>query len=182
MGILNKNSQTGDICLIKYIWYILLTLFILSLPLPTQAEIMYNLDSLTISEIKDRVHFKVFTPRNVPEDWTLEIKTYPFGEEDFISKIRLHYMDSNDTYMIIGIEERRAATIKMEKLKPSAEKLDISGNVGYFQPWVNSGEKVGKGKIITGGILSWRQEGTLIKMDSSILKKEEMLEIARSMR
>lgn len=132
--------------MIKYIWFILLTLFILWLPVPTQAEIKYNHDSLTISEIKDRVHFKVFTPQNVPDDWTLEIKTYPFHGEDFISKIRLHYMDSYDTYMIIGIEERRAATIKIEKLKPSAEKYEINGTVGYFQPWANSGKKVGKGK------------------------------------
>lgn len=150
--------------------------------MPTQAEIMYNHDSPTISEIKDKVHFKVFIPQNVPEDWTLEIKTYPFGEEDFISKIRLHYMDSSDTYMIVGIEERKAATMGIEKLKPSAEKYDINGTVGYYQPWANSGEKVGKGKIITGGILSWRQDGTLIKMDSSILTKEEMVEIARSMK
>ncbi len=159
-----------------------MTLILLSLALPTQAEIKFNHDSLTISEIKDRVHFKVFTPQNIPEDWTLEIKTYPFDGEDFISKIRLHYMDSNDTYMIIGIEERRAATIRIEKLKPSAEKYDINGTVGYFQPWANSGEKVGKGKIITGGILSWRQDGTLIKIDSSVLTKEEMLEIARTMK
>lgn len=151
-------------------------------PLSVQGETKYNHNSPTISEIKEKVHFKVFVPQNVPEDWTLEIKTYPFGEEDFITKIRLHYMNSNDTDMILGIEQRKAATIGIEKLKPSAEKIDINGIVGYFQAWANSGDKVGKGRIITGGILSWRQEGTLIKMDSSILSKEEMVKIARSMR
>ena len=65
---------------------------------------------------------------------------------------------------------------------PYSQQVNVNGNRGYYQDWLE-GEKVDKrGDIITGGILHWTQDGTFIVMSSSRLSKEKMLEIARSMK
>ncbi|SMQ81026.1 protein of unknown function [Bacillus sp. OV166] len=64
---------------------------------------------------------------------------------------------------------------------PYAQPVDINGNKGYFQEWIDSGEVDKKGDTITGGLLNWVQDGTYVEMNSSRLPKEKMLEIAGSM-
>ena len=81
---------------------------------------------------------------------------------------------------MIGIEERNASK-GIEKKKPNAEKININDNIGYFQ-WADSGKLDRNGHLIIGGILSWVQEGTYIKMDSSSVEKNKMIEIARLMK
>ncbi|WP_227940384.1 DUF4367 domain-containing protein [Alkalihalobacillus deserti] len=152
-------------------------------PMVVQAEeVKYNHKSITISEIKEEVDFNVLSPKQVPDDWTLEIKTYPSGENDIISNFRLHYMDKNDKYLMVGIEEREATSKGIEAKKLNAEEININGNIAYFQGWANEGELDSKSKEITGGKLSWVQEGTCIEMDSSNITKDKMIEIARSMK
>ncbi|MFF5395862.1 hypothetical protein ACFY5J_00515 [Peribacillus butanolivorans] len=72
----------------KLLFIRLLVVFILiqNIPLLVQAkEIKYNHESITLSEIKRKVDFKVVVPQNIPNDWTLEIKTYPWDEKDKIT-------------------------------------------------------------------------------------------------
>ncbi|MCM3412681.1 DUF4367 domain-containing protein [Metabacillus litoralis] len=155
----------------------------LLIPNVTHAkEIQYNHKSITILEVKDNVNFTVLSPDKIPDDWTLEIKTYPSDEEKHFTHFRLHYMDKDDTILNVGIEQRKE-TPKIDNFSsPNAEKIDINDNKGLFSSWVNS-EKVDKnGEIITGGRLQWRQNGTFIEMVSTRITKEQMLEIARSMK
>jgi hypothetical protein len=139
-------------------------------PMITKAnQINYNHESKTIAEIKKEVDFTVLTPKKVPEDWTLDTKTSPW--------IMLHYMDSKDTKLMVAIHLRRGFPISDEDF-PHAQKVDINGNKGYFQEWIDSSN----GDNITGGLLNWVQDGTYVEMNSSRLSKEKMLEIARSMK
>ncbi|MCM3672268.1 DUF4367 domain-containing protein, partial [Mesobacillus maritimus] len=65
---------------------------------------------------------------------------------------------------------------------PNAEEIEINGNKGFFKAWGNSGEIDKKGELVTGGLLSWTQNGTYIQMNSSRIPKEMMLDIAKSMK
>ncbi|MFJ7937061.1 DUF4367 domain-containing protein [Peribacillus sp. NPDC096622] len=139
----------------------------------TAKEIKYNHNSVTISEIKKKVDFTVLTPKKIPDYWTLDTKTTPW--------IMLHYMDSNDTKLMVAIHQSRGSTLSEAELPP-AQQVDINGNKGYFLKWVDSGNVDNNGEIITGGLLRWIQDGTYIEMNSSRLSEEKMLEIARSMK
>ncbi|USK80747.1 DUF4367 domain-containing protein [Peribacillus frigoritolerans] len=167
----------------KLIFIRLLVVFILfqNIPLIVQAkEIKYNHDSITISEIKRKVDFKVVVPQNIPNDWTLEIKTYPWDEKDKITNFSLHYMDSDDKYMLIHIGQSKESSNK--EMNINAEQVDINGNKGFFVKWGNSGELDKKGELVTGGLLRWIQEGTYVEMESSRVSRNKMLEVARSMK
>jgi len=165
---------------LKHCFRSLLLLILISVvPIIAQAQIKYHHDSPTISEIENKVNFKVFNPSNVPEGWTLEIKTYPGGVQDNVTKFRLHYMDKHDEHLMIGIEQRKATNIQKKHF--NTEKVEVNGHNAYFKEWNNSGEVV-SGKVISGGLLYWVQEGTYIEMDSSVLNKDKMLEIANSMK
>jgi hypothetical protein len=136
-------------------------------------EIKYNHNCLTISEIKKKVDFTVLTPQKIPDNWTIDTKISPW--------VMLHYMDSKDTKMMVGIDLRMGFPLSDDDF-PSAEKVDINGNNGYFSRWGDSGKLDNKGEPITGGLLRWVQDGTYVEMNSSRLPKENMLEIARSMK
>lgn len=73
-------------------------------------EIKYNHESIIISKIKEIVDFKVFSPEKIPNDWTLEIKTYLSDEKDNITQFELHYMDHNDENLMVGILEKKEKT------------------------------------------------------------------------
>ncbi|MGG0657236.1 DUF4367 domain-containing protein [Rummeliibacillus pycnus] len=137
--------------------------------------IKYNHNSKTISELKKEVNFTILTPTNIPNDWTLDTKTSlsPF--------ITLHYMDSKDTKLMVGINQGLGFPLTKDDF-PYAQQVDINGNKGYFQGWEESGEVDKNGDTITGGLLRWVQDGTYVEMSSSRLSKERMLEIARSMK
>ncbi|ALC85536.1 hypothetical protein AM499_06675 [Bacillus sp. FJAT-22090] len=136
-------------------------------------EIKYNHNSKTISEIQKEVDFTVLTPKRIPDDWTLDTKTSPW--------IMLHYMDSKDTKLIVAIDLKKGFRLSDDDF-PYRQKVDINGNKGYFQKWEESGEVDKNGDTITGGLLNWVQDGTYVEMNSSRLSKEQMLEIARSMK
>lgn len=135
-------------------------------------EIKYNHNSKTISEIQKEVDFPVLNPKKIPDVWTLDTKTSPW--------IMLHYMDSKDTKLMVSIHLRKGFRLFDEDF-PYRQQVDINGNKGYFQVWEESGEVDKNGDTITGGILNWVQNGTSVEMNSSLLSKEQMLEIARSM-
>ncbi|MDP9740655.1 UNVERIFIED_ORG: hypothetical protein QFZ59_002485 [Bacillus sp. B2I3] len=172
----------------KLLFIRLLVVFILiqNIPLIVQAkEIKYNHESITLSEVQRKVDFKVVVPQNIPNDWTLEIKTYPWHEKDKITNFSLHYMDSNDKYLLIRIEQSKESSNSSKSSKEmniNAEQVDINGHKGFFVEWGNSGEVDNKGEIITGGLLHWIQEGTYVEIGSSRVSRNKMLEVARSMK
>jgi hypothetical protein len=147
-----------------------------------EKEIQYNHNSITISEIKKHVHFNVLVPKNVPDDWTLEIKTYPWEEQTNFTSFSLHYMDENDEKMMVSITQKKSLMKQTEENKPNAKKITINGHLGNLTKWGNDGEVDRKGEIVTGGLLQWTQEETYIEIDSSRIPMEKMLEIARSMK
>lgn len=146
------------------------------------SAIKYNHNSITVSGVRKKVNFTIFTPKEIPADWTLEIKTYPWGEKKKFSYFRLHYMDSKDTQLMVSIEQSRGYLSYDGVTSPNTKQVDINGNKGYFSEWGNDGELDKQGQIITGGILSWKQDGTYLEMYSSRLPQEKMLEIASSMK
>ncbi|SMQ81538.1 protein of unknown function [Bacillus sp. OV166] len=148
-------------------------LFICSPMTIIAKEIKYNHNSKTIAEIKKEVDFNILTPKKIPDDWTLDTKTSPW--------IMLHYMDSKDTKLMVAIHLRRGFPLSNDDF-PHAQKVDINGNKGYFQAWVDNGNVDKTGNTITGGLLNWVQDDTYVEMSSSRLSKEKMLEIARSMK
>ncbi|SMQ81028.1 hypothetical protein SAMN05444673_4098 [Bacillus sp. OV166] len=75
--------------------FIVLIVFNSSPMIIMAKEIKYNHNSITIPEIKKKVDFTVLTPKKIPDDWTLDTKTSPW--------LMLHYMDSKDTKMMVGI-------------------------------------------------------------------------------
>ena len=142
--------------------------------------ITYNHNSITIREIKQHVDFNVLMPKNVPDDWTLEIKTYPWKAKTNFTSFRLHYMDKNDEKMKISIEQTKDAEKQTEENNPYAKTVIINGHVGKLIKWGNDGEVDYKGEILTGGVLQWTQDGTIIELFSLTIPIEKMLEIARS--
>ncbi|HDR7855455.1 TPA: DUF4367 domain-containing protein [Bacillus paranthracis] len=131
--------------------------------------------------MSEKVRFKVYAPQQVPNNWTLEIKTYPWEETGIINYFRMHYMDKKDEKLLLGIEQRKKNSNK-EELHLHAKQVDINGYVGYLEEWGNSGELDKKGELVTGGLLSWTQKGTYIQMNSSRITKDKMLKIARSLK
>lgn len=104
-------------------------------------------------------------PEQLPKDFSLEIKTYP----DYI---RLHLMDKDDKVLVVGIEQRKSSNTQPETTFQDAETVLINGIKGSFKTFENA----------PGGILSWKQDGTFLRMDSNTVTKQEMIEMARSMK
>lgn len=175
------NSILEDINLILRI---LLTILFLQIPLIAQADQRdYEHNSITLSELKEKVDFSVHIPEKIPNDWTLEIKTYPMDAKNQFTYFRLHYyLDKSVPMLYVGIEQRKKTTKLKEPITPNTEKINVNGNKGFFTAWGNSGEFDKKGELITGGVLHWAENGTLIEMDSSRIPKEAMLKIAQSMK
>nr|WP_304220267.1 DUF4367 domain-containing protein [Fredinandcohnia onubensis] len=166
-----------------YIRTITFFVLIILIPFVVHAkEIKYNHNSITFSEVKEKVAFSVLSPDKIPNDWTLEIKTYPSGENEHFSHFRLHYMNSNDTKLMVGIRQSPRHLLYDEVRKSlNVEQVDINGIKGYFSSWEDSG-KFDDEEEIKGGLLCWIQDGTYIVMDSAEISKEMMLSIARSMK
>lgn len=58
---------------------------------------------------------------------------------------------------------------------PLGEVVQIGKAKGYFVAWVDRNP-------IPGGILHWIQGDTYVEMESMTITKEQMIEVARSMR
>jgi Domain of unknown function (DUF4367) len=135
-------------------------------------EIKYNHNSMKIEELVSKIGFNVLVPDKLPNDCTLEIKTYPEGANDGFTQIRLHYMDKDDKVMFVGIGQRKSSKTQLDFSFQDVETVNINGHKGYFKAFDNA----------PGGILRWNQEGTFVEMDSNNVTKQEMIEIANSMK
>jgi Domain of unknown function (DUF4367) len=161
----------------------LLSFSMISSSIGLAKEMKYNHDSITIEEVKKEVDFQVLIPNKIPSEWGLEIKTYEHNDEN-MGTIRLHYMDSADENVMLGIEERKVSEEEIRQLEEefsSRYKINVKGVEAYYQEWANSGRKL-NGKRMSGGLLTWIQGETYLQMDSSFLSKDEMVEIAKTVR
>ncbi|WP_163103503.1 DUF4367 domain-containing protein [Peribacillus alkalitolerans] len=158
---------------------ILVLVFLMPFVANVQA-IKYNHRSLTIPEIKQNVNFNVFVPENIPDDWTLEIKTSPSVAKVNINSFALHYMDKNDEQMMVRIEQTKDSMKTPKNSGQDTTLVNINGSSGYLTKW-KDGEVDHAGKNVVGGLLQWTQAGSYIEMYSSNIPMEKMLEIARSM-
>jgi uncharacterized protein YfeS len=152
-------------------------------PIAFAKEIKYNHNSITIAEVKEELNFKVLVPKNIPEEWSLEIKTRDIMERN-LSYIRFHYMDENDENLMLVIEEKKVSKRVINQLEEEfseGEKIKVNDFPAYYQEWTNGGKEL-NGKIITGGLLTWIEDETYVQMDSSSISKDEMVEIARTFR
>jgi hypothetical protein len=85
---------------------------------------------------------------------------------------------------MLGIEEKKVskrAISQLEEEISEGDKIKVNDVLAYYREWANSGKKL-NGKIISGGLLTWIQDETYVQMDSSFLSKDEMIEIARTVR
>ncbi|WP_034756380.1 DUF4367 domain-containing protein [Rossellomorea vietnamensis] len=161
----------------------LLCLCMISSSIGLAKEMKYNHESITIEEVKKEVDFQVLIPVKIPSEWSLEIKTYEHNDRN-MEIIRLHYMDSTDENLMLRIEERKVSENEIRQLEEefsSRYKINVNGVEAYYQEWANSGRKL-NGKRMSGGLLTWIQGETYLQMDSSFLSKDEMVEMARSVR
>lgn len=101
-----------------------------ALEVPLKEEIKYNHNSMTISEIKKHVPFNVIVPENVPDDWTLEIKTYPWGTKTDFTSFSLHYLDRTDEKMMASITQKKSISKKTKEYIPNAKTISINGHLG----------------------------------------------------
>ncbi|WP_113929062.1 DUF4367 domain-containing protein [Bacillus sp. P14.5] len=104
-------------------------------------EIKYNHNSISVAEVQEELNFKVLVPKEIPEEWTLEIKIRNNKEENS-NGIKLHYMDENDENLILGIEEKKiskSAISKLEEEFSMRDRIKVNDAPAYYQEWANSG-------------------------------------------
>lgn len=183
--------------------WIISLIFIFTLSVGINNELFIALAKPTLAssnvewdKLKNVADFKLLTPSYSVQSYKLEIKEpYPLVLSQSVSKVRLHFFDESGQTYLFGIEEHKAVCFKMNRVVTSfdvrnqtsttrtivedfkfierGEKININGIEGRFEPWVNH---------IPGGYLRWVQEGTFIEFDSGVLTKEEMVELAKSMK
>lgn len=90
---------------------------------------------MTISEIYHHVHFNVLVPKNVPDDWTLEIKTYPWEAKSNFTSFRLHYVDKNDEKLMVSIEQMKGSLKQTEENNPNANDCWGNGEIKGISSW-----------------------------------------------
>ncbi|MEH6945106.1 hypothetical protein [Bacillus sp. JJ722] len=78
-------------------------------------------------------------PQRIPDDWSLDTKISPW--------VMLHYMNSDDTKLMVAITQRLGFPYYDMSLSPTAKPVDMNGNRGYFQEWDDVGEVNKNGEI-----------------------------------
>lgn len=155
-------------------------------------------EPVDFNKIKTHADFTLLYPSGkLARDWRVEVKSpYPLRFNEPIGKVRLHYFDCKGEY-VLGIEQHKAkgyvyrkeiemidvrnhtsrTRIVYELFEQSTlgEVVQIGKAKGYFVAWVDRNP-------IPGGILHWIQGDTYVEMESMTITKEQMIEVARSMR
>lgn len=159
-----------------------------------KAKPMLLSSNMDLDKLNSVADFKLLTPQNLEQSYTVEIKEpYPLIPSQSVSKARLHFFDQAGQTYLFGIEEYKASdyivnreitsinlhnqtsttrTITQDfQFNTDGELINIKGIEGRFEPWANH---------TPGGYLRWIQDGTFIEIDSGVLTKEEMIELAQS--
>lgn len=148
-----------------------------------------------LEHLRKASDFKVLLPtKSSLKHNKVEIKEpYPLKLDSPISRVRIHYFDTSGQTYVFGLEEHKAAGYKVKRIKTTidartktskteineedfkfnlrGEKVYINGIEGRFEAWVNHDK---------GGYLRWIQDDTYLEMDSGVLSKQMMLDIAAS--
>ncbi|MGN7170777.1 hypothetical protein ACTHSJ_33440 [Paenibacillus cellulositrophicus] len=148
-----------------------------------------------LNQLKKSTDFKLLVPKDSKlKHNKIEIKEpYPLKFDSPISRVRIHYFDKSGQTYVFGLEEHKAVGYKVKRIKTTmdartktsktelteenfkfdlrGEKVSINGIEGRFEAWVNHDK---------GGYLRWMQDDTYLEMDSGVLTKQMMLDIAAS--
>jgi hypothetical protein len=153
--------------------FLIITCLVLLTPSIAQSkEIKYNHNSIRINQVIKRVHYRVYVPQNIPRDWTLEIKTYP-TQSSKIRDFSLHYMNNDDTKMMVAIHEKKLTRDAFPPNPASFVKIKIKDRVLLFKGFAN---------YSNGGTIFIALNGTYIEMLSFKLSKDQMVYIASSLK
>ncbi|MEK5641434.1 hypothetical protein BK138_13965 [Paenibacillus rhizosphaerae] len=149
-----------------------------------------------LNHLRKATDFKLLLPTDSSlKQNKIEIKEpYSIELDPPIPRVRIHYFDASGQNYEFGLEEHKAAGYKVRRIKTimdartktskteineenfkfdlRGEKVYINGIEGRFEAWVNHDK---------GGYLRWIQDDTYLEMDSGVLTKQMMLDIAASL-
>ncbi|MCM3260442.1 hypothetical protein M3664_21875 [Paenibacillus lautus] len=151
-----------------------------------------------LHQLSKDTDFVIYAPQLPKTDWKLDIPVpYPFkpGEKK-ITFTRFSYFDMSGDIYLLGVEQHKAHGYKTTQ---SITSIDLKNNTSStrqqertftfdsrgepvtwddiearFEPWAD--------KEQNGGFLKWIQGDTFIEMSSVVLTREQMSEVARSMK
>ncbi|KOR88018.1 hypothetical protein [Paenibacillus solani] len=155
-------------------------------------------DHEALRQLRKDTDFIIYVPQQSKMDWKLEIPVpYPYkpGEKK-ITYTRFSYFDMSGAIYLLGVEQHKAYDYKATH---SITSIDLQNNTSLtkqeertftfnsrgelvtwgdiearFEPWMN--------KEQNGGFLKWIQGNTYIEMSSVVLTREQMIEVAQSMK
>jgi len=144
----------------------------------------------SLADLKRRVNFTVFAPRELPAGWVPAVCAYPPGSGR-VYGLRIQFRAAWTPLPPAGVLEPRIAGIAQTKayLPELADKhgkpVRLRGRTARFEPWPpGAGDANGRaanGRAAHGGILRWIEQGTLIEIDSRILTKNQMIRLAENL-
>jgi hypothetical protein len=136
-------------------------------------ELNYINETVTLVELKENMKFKVLEPKEIPPEWSLEIKVHPRAVS-----FTMYFMDNKDVLPVLSIQQSKEKFLKQD-IDRNLTDVKINNHKGFYEEWGSNIDH--HGKIITGGILRWEQEGTYIEMSSVKIPKDIMIVIAKSL-
>ncbi|MEC0203755.1 hypothetical protein P4H39_14020 [Paenibacillus lautus] len=142
--------------------------------------------------------FVIYAPQLPKTDWKLDIPVpYPYkpGEKK-ITLTRFSYFDMSGAIYLLGVEQHKAHGYKFTQ---SITNIDIKNNTSSTKQKERTFTFDSRGELViwddiearfeswatkeqNGGFLRWIQGDTYIEMSSVVLTKEQMIEVARSMK
>lgn len=156
------------------------------------------LQTQALQQLSKDTDFVVYAPQLPHTDWKLEIPVpYPhLPGKKIITFTRFSYFDMSGDIYLMGVEQHKAHGYKTTRSITSIDiknkttktkqveyefKFDLSGEPvtwndieGRFKPWATSQQN--------GGFLTWIQGDTYIEMSSVVFTREQMIEVAKSMK
>lgn len=139
----------------------------------------------SLADLKRRVPFTVFAPRELPAGWVPAVCAYPPGGRQ-VGGLRIHFHAAYAPLPPAGALEPRIAGIAQTKAflpqltDKHGEPVRLRGRTARFRPWP-PGVPDADGRSAHGGTLRWIEQGTLIEIDSRILTKKQMIRLAESL-
>ncbi|MGG3887437.1 DUF4367 domain-containing protein [Brevibacillus panacihumi] len=136
-------------------------------------------NTITIEALQKEIDFNLLVPTKIPKEWVLEIKDGPRknGKHEYCN---LNFLDKNDQYLMMSLNQKKAIFKELDSYQnigDNTEIVQIGSIEGHYEAWVGT-----RNGNIPGGFLRWIQKGTYVEMVSSRLSKEEMVNIAKSIK
>lgn len=155
-------------------------------------------DDQVLHQLSKDTDFVIYAPQLPKTDWKLDIPVpYPYkpGEKK-ITFTRFSYFDMSGSIYLMGVEQHKAYGYRFTQ---SITNIDIKNNTSSTKQKERTFTFDTRGELVTwddiegrfeswatkkqnGGYLKWIQGDTYIEMSSVVLTKEQMIEVARSMK